>query len=259
MGSTMIVVSLLGGLGNQLFQWAYGQALISRGYEVNFNRNSLVEYTHREYSLGEYFDLPNCPVIDNFMTEKCMKFDPAFLAPPENTTVVGYFQTEKYFENLATQIRYGFNFHWMKKRLTGVAAEISKEIYQSNSVFLHVRRQDYVGLQHFHGMPTIEYYYEALKEIQSKHHDTKAFLFTDDYWWCAERFPDNVRIVTGTSKYDDLRLMASCKHAILANSSFSWWSCWLGDNQLGRTVISPKRWFSADVENEIAPERWMKL
>ena len=57
MGSTMIVVSLLGGLGNQLFQWAYGQALISRGYEVNFNRNSLVEYTHREYSLEEYFDL----------------------------------------------------------------------------------------------------------------------------------------------------------------------------------------------------------
>lgn len=255
----MIVIKLLGGLGNQLFAWAYGQALQSRGYEVAFNRDALVEGTHREYSLGEYFDLPNHPVTDRIVTEKSMMFDPAYLDPPDGSTIVGYFQTEKYFKSLADQIRYGFNFHWMKKRLTGVAAEISNQIYLSNSIFMHVRRQDYVGLQHYHGLPTIEYYRNALQEIRTRHYGVKAFLFTDDYWWCVENFPSDIQIVVGTNKYEDLRLMAGCKHAILANSSFSWWSAWLGDNQLGRTVVAPKRWFSADVENEIACERWMKL
>ena len=255
----MIVIKLLGGLCNQLFQWAYGQALQARGYEVAFNRDALVEGTYREYSLGEYFDLPNHPVTGSTVTEKSLMFNPEYLDPPDGSTVCGYFQNEKYFRSLSDQIRHGFNFHWMKNRLTGTAAEISNQIYLSNSVFMHVRRQDYIGLQHFHGMPTIEYYREALNLIRSRHYNVKAFLFTDDYWWCAENFPSDIKIVTGTNKYEDLRLMASCKHAIIANSSFSWWSCWLGDNQLGRTVVAPKNWFSADVENEVAPERWTKL
>jgi len=91
-GNTMIVVKLLGGLGNQLFQWAYGQALQSRGYEIAFNRDALVEGTHREYSLGEYFDLPNHSVTDQVITEKSMMFDPSYLDPRMAVRLWGIFR-----------------------------------------------------------------------------------------------------------------------------------------------------------------------
>src|SRR6202030_3632130 len=153
-------------------------------------------------------------------------------------------------------------YRWMTEPLNERAGEIEKEIFSSQSVFMHIRRQDYVGLQHFHGLLPVEYYREALKLIRSvRGLDTKVFVFSDDQVWCRQNLPQDFRFVTGTNMWEDMRLMASCKHAILANSSFSWWGAWLGDNQQGRTVVAPRRWFtSPDVDDrDLVPSRWLKI
>lgn len=259
----MIVLKLLGGLGNQLFCCAFGLALTRLGYEVAFDKSELVEGTHREYSLGEYFDLEFKEISDHVIYEKSLRFDSQMLEPPDGSTLVGYWQSEAYVGDQADWLRNRFNAYWMAKPLLSPADEIYQEIYKSNSVFIHVRRQDYVGLQHFHGMPTLDYYREAVEKIRSTIFDPKFFVFSDDTSWCKENFPSDFYVVEGTDKYEDLRLMASCKHAVIANSSFSWWACWLGDNQLGRTVIAPKKWFAVGKDQaddtDIVPERWQRI
>jgi hypothetical protein len=260
----MITVKLLGGMGNQMFQMAFGLALKKRGYQVQFDKSALVERTHREYSLGIFADLPfGC--VDKCIYEKRMLFNPEYLSPPDSVMMVGYWQTEKYFEDIAQDVRDAFEFKTPYSMRNGPPelSETWDKIYRSRSVAIHVRRQDYVNLQHFHGMPTIGYYRYATKLIRDKHYDPTFFVFSDDIQWCRENFPQDFTFVSGTDKYEDLRLMSSCKHIITANSSFSWWAAWLGDNQVGRTVVAPARWFADETAEagaaDIVPARWNRL
>ena len=260
----MITVKLLGGLGNQLFQWAYASALSSRGYEVRLNKDSLVENTHREYSLGFLGSQPFGDADNPRLSEGSMRFDEQYLNPPIPATMFGYWQTEKYFKPIEKFVRHKINTGlWPEKTtLVGKAfASAYSVIYRSISIAVHVRRQDYVGLQSFHGMPSVDYYKAAVKQIQCQILPSKVFVFSDDREWCLENLPREWNVVDGTNKYEDLKLMSSCKHAVLANSSFSWWGAWLGDNQAGRIVVAPKQWFAdPNVDSsDIVPDRWIKI
>jgi hypothetical protein len=259
----MITVKLLGGLGNQLFQFAYGAALTSRGYDVQFSRSSLVEGTHREYSLGFLGD--DVPLGERSwpqVYENTMRYCAENLAPKDPSTLVGYWQSEKYFSDIKYTIRQRVrtaleNMHFVSTPFSF----ISEEIYRSAGIGVHVRRQDYVNLQAFHGMPTLDYYREAISTIHARTNSARVFIFSDDPEWCKQNFPEHT-IVEGTTKYEDLRLMSRCKHMVLANSSFSWWGAWLGDDSLGRTVIAPKQWFTdsnTDYSDIVPAERWVKL
>lgn len=257
----MITVKLLGGLGNQMFQAAYGMALTGKGYEVQFDRSSLIEGTHREYSLGHFWPLREGTGTGPAVYENGMAFDPANLEPLAPCTMVGYWQSEKYFKDMAKEIHWLFNFN--KAALfnsSNGSSEIRKDIYRSDSIALHVRRQDYVKLQHFHGMPTVDYYREAVAYIRRRRYDTKVFVFSDDIQWCEENFPRDFTFVRGTDKYEDLRLMSECKHAVIANSSFSWWGAWL-QQKLGGIIVAPKQWFADPNMNDvdIVPARWVKM
>lgn len=276
----MVTVRLLGGMGNQLFQLAYGLGLESRGYEVSFDKSHLIEGTHREYSLGEFGTLAPRKFghgIAPIVTERSLTFNPEYLNPPNPAIMVGYWQTEEYFKEISDIIRGAYNHYCMLKPLTGAAQRYWKEeIYpNANTVSLHIRRKDYLELQHFHGMPSMNYYERAI-ELVANHSNSKVFIFSDDTEWCKTNFPKSVKfdgvhghsevnftVVEGTNKYEDLRLMASCKHAILANSSFSWWGAWLGDNQNCRKVVAPARWFADETANQqaagICPDRWIRL
>lgn len=257
----MITVKLLGGLGNQLFQWAYGYALTERGYDVEYDTSAYIGNAHRQYWLS--------PVVGNLkhgdhswreVYEGSHIFHPEALTPSDGSKMIGYWQTEQYASLIADKIRNDINVRWMNNLLKDYAREVEQEIYRQPSIFLHVRRQDYVNLQHFHGLVSVEYYREAVKTIRSQYHDTKVFVFSDDHAWCRENLPRDFFFVDKTNMWEDLRLMASCKHAVLANSSFGWWGSWLGDNQLGRTVIAPKKWFvSPDVDDrDLIPSRWIR-
>ena len=242
----MITVKLLGGLGNQMFQYAYGLALKERGYQVEYDPNSLVPGTHREYSLG-YFGIKaegreQAPRV----YENTMRYNPPHLAPSDPATMVGYWQTEKYFSDISDKIRIAFAFKGFRTRYV-------------HAIALHVRRQDYVGLQHFHGMPSLDYYREAVAHIRR----TAGFhcpvrVFTDDRTWCLENLPSDFEVVYSLDKYEDLKLMSSCDYHVIANSSYSWWGAWLSGQRL---VVAPKQWFSdPSIDySDIVPERWVKL
>ena len=259
----MITVKLLGGMGNQLFQLAFSMALELRGYKTQLNRDSLVEGTHREYSLEHFGYFPMGAPQGPNISEKSLRFNEAYLNPPDPCTMYGYWQSEKYFKDIEGKVRHildsqgpRFSSHYS----SSAVLQAWEKIYNSDSIALHVRRQDYLTLQHFHGMPSLDYYRRGVEDIRSRRYNTSVFVFSDDQQWCRENFSKDYYIVTGTDKYEDLRLMSSCNHAVIANSSFSWWGAWL-QQKLGGIIIAPERWFvdPAVDDADIVPDRWTKI
>lgn len=259
----MVTIKLMGGLGNTLFQWALGRTLQAKGRDVYYDTTAYQNNAHRQYWLAPFDDLRfnNEPNRDEIY-EGSHVFNPDFLTPREGSKLIGYWQSEQYFSHIADELRGHINYHWMNNPLTGYAREIEKDICRNESVFLHVRRQDYVGLQHYHGLLPVEYYREALKLVRSAVcNDVKVFVFSDDIPWCQLYLPQDFVFVKNTNMWEDIRLMAGCKHAILANSSFGWWAAWIGDNQLGRMVIAPKKWFTSNEvdDRDLIPSRWLRI
>ena len=141
-----------------------------------------------------------------------------------------------------------------------------------NSVSLHVRRGDYVttpGANEFHGVLDLDYYLPAISHVQERAPDVQGFVFSDDLDWCREAFSGLklpltfVDVNCGDDSWQDLFLMAACRHNIVANSSFSWWGAWLGDGQGSddRLVIAPPRWIAGlDVDmSDRCPPQWTIL
>lgn len=246
----MITVKLMGGLGNQMFQMAFGLALRHRGYQVQFDNLALRERTHREYSLGYFGELPLGRSEDSFgliITEVGAGFNPKYFAPPTTCTMIGYWQSEKYFSSIANKVREAFRFQEPRAVTFGM------------NIAVHVRRQDYVGLQHFHGMPDISYYRQAVALIRKRTGLLlNVLVFSDDRQWCRENLPPDFTIVEGKDKYEDLKLMAACDFHVVANSSFSWWGAWLSRQRL---VVAPEKWFAdASMDSkDIVPKRWIKI
>ena len=173
------------------------------------------------------------------------------LQPPPTCTIVGYWQSEKYFADIADIVRKTF-------ALTRPLLH-----HPSPSIALHVRRQDYTVLQNFHGLPSLAYYLGAVDFIHSRKGHAKVFIVSDDPQWCRENFPADFEIVTGTTKYEDLQTMIDCTHVVTANSSFSWWGAWLGEtpDNPNRIVVVPKRWYSSPSmadDAALIPERWIR-
>jgi hypothetical protein len=240
----MIVVKIQGGLGNQLFQWAYYKKLsISENTEVYIN----IEFyknqrgvTHREFGLCKFpnikynqYDLnlgKNYKLIkDNFIHQKIN-----FLTN-NNYYLDGFWQTEKYFSDVRDKILHELNPSDKKK----------KELYniiplKNNSISIHVRRTDYLNSNGYHPVLPINYYDSAIKLIGEY---DEIIVFSDDIEWCKKNIKyKNIRFMEGNSEVDDLWLMSICKNNVIANSSFSWWSSWLNINE-NKKVIFPKKWF----------------
>ena len=246
----MITVKLLGGLGNQMFQLAFATALQHRGYRVQLNKDSLVEGTHREYSLGVFGDFLFGDPTGTVIAEKSMPFNEAYLKPEDPSTMFGYWQTEKYFKGIEHKLSRGFSF---RRPPSERVSDLISLVRTTNSAFVHVRRGDYVGLQSFHGMPTMDYYNAAIARTGA----SNILIFSDDPEWCKKNF--GYHVIEGTSKYEDMQIMSACRHAVIANSSFSWWAAWFQCS--GGTVVAPKQWFAdKNVDSrDIIPERWVKL
>ena len=165
----------------------------------------------------------------------------------------------------------------MRAPLSAQTQRLAEEIEAGmNSVFIHVRRTDYLlPMNSWMGIMPMSYYAQAANYLQSRCFNAKFFVFSDDPEWCRQNFPPSFRIVdhnkAGTSgngpgqEHEDLLLMSLCCHAIIANSSFGWWGAWLGDF-LGKIVVAPNQWFNGTLggrwtpeTSDIVPARWVKL
>lgn len=204
---------------------------------------------------------PQGPVI----TERSMRFDQSVLRATGNVYLSGYWQSEKYFADIANTVEKEFAFSVIQD---GNVASIRDEILAvENAVAVHVRRGDYAQNAHtrsVHGLLSLDYYERALSRIGSEFEGVKAFVFSDDRDWVRENLHTSVPftvVETGdASAHADFELMTRCAHWIIANSSFSWWAAWLGETRESR-VIAPRAWFATQTMDgsDVVPDRWLRV
>lgn len=220
-----------GYLGNQMFQYASLRGISShKGYWYSI--------PHREYELNQCFKIPSTLNIqfDRTIFEEKYEFNQdIFDNCPDDVNIDGFFQTEKYFKHIESEIRKDFQF---KDEIYDISSECMKRNFSGSEVIsLHIRRGDYLTDDSFECL-SLEYYKNALKLMP----DVPVLIVSDDPEWCRENFKSE-RFFTSFSKnqYIDLCLMSLCDYHIIANSTFSWWGSWLSQS---KKTIAPKMWFS---------------
>lgn len=289
----MLIIKIIGGLGNQMFQYAYARMLKHKGYDVTIDISGFESYKiHHGYRLDSYaIDLEIAGKMDKdkigirgltlffekvkrkfnmpsnkHLIEQSLLFNPSLLEPIDNQLIEGYFQSENYFLEIRELLIAQFV---LKEKLSSYSLTVLDEIHKSSvSASLHVRRGDYVNTTNiqYHGCCSLEYYYCAIRTLQESYDEVRYFVFSDDIVWVKEHLEiENAFYVEHTSvhlEHEDIYLMSQCHHHIIANSSFSWWGAWLNQRQ-DKVVIAPKKWFEDTLKqlqsNDIIPQNWIKL
>lgn len=295
----MIIVQLIGGLGNQMFQYATARAMACRNNMVLKLDIMGIEHvkngTPRKYELGVFNSVQNFATRDeidklrnltkhrfmrlarrivgreipfcrsSYVIESQFQFDPSILTLLDSVYMQGYLASEKYFIDAQETILRDFT---IKFEPTGFNRELANDILTKEAVSIHIRRGDYITdskINKFHGTCSSEYYREAVNLIAKSVKQPHFFVFSNDPKWVMENFALNYPVTyvnhNGPEKgYEDLRLMNMCKYHIIANSSFSWWGAWLSQNH-GKIVIAPKKWFNDPSinTNDLIPDGWLRL
>lgn len=292
----MIISNIIGGLGNQMFQYATGRAIsLHYGVPLKLDTADFDNYQlHQGFELQRVFDckaeiadktdirrilgwqtLPGMRRIltpsnmaafrhKGFIIEPHFHYWSNIKSIPRDSYLTGYWQSEKYFLAVADQIREDFSFRLAPKDKN---VELAEQIVQVNAVSLHVRRGDYVNnpkTTATHGLCSLDYYHASIRHIAEQIQQPHFFVFSDDIAWVKNNlnidFPHQyIDHNQGAESYNDMRLMSLCKHHIIANSSFSWWGAWLNP-QVNKIVVAPKRWFASQIDvQDLLPQDWIKL
>jgi hypothetical protein len=250
-----------GHLGNQMFQYAVVKAVCARrGYEARIPRYAGLELT-------AVFDIPDPELTDNdvrslvhLYKEPHFAYSDAVFDVPDNCNLQGYFQSQRYFEHCAAEIRASLAF---KPALVAQADRVSSRLLggawlQPTTVSLHVRRGDYLALPTYHPVCPAEYYEQALGFMEERVGRMRVVVFSDDLEWCRETFRGRRYRFSDNDSGTDLLLMSRCDHHIIANSSFSWWGAWLNPSP-DKIVIAPEVWFGPDCpqdSQDLRPPDW---
>jgi len=279
----MIITKLIGGLGNQMFQYAAGrQIAVANNTQLKLDITGYghqVGITPREYGLG-VFNIQAAPagksevwrhrltmaiLRHHKIQQKDIHNIGQFLTIPDNSYLEGYWGSEKYFKNIEKIIRQDFTF---KSRPDWENKKLIEKIQNSMSISIHIRRGDYVldkKTNKFHGVCSFKYYQQAIRLITQKVSNPHFFIFSDDPQWVEKHFKlqqpmEVVKHNYRKNHHEDMRLMACCYHHIIANSSFSWWGAWLNSHQ-DKIVIAPKKWFRDPSINtkDLVPQSWIKI
>ena len=290
----MIAIRLIGGLGNQMFQYAAGRrAAYVNGVPLKLDiggYKNQTGITPRKYMLSIYNvqesfatereinKLKKNNIIQrilkkiypvstkkSYIREKDHNFDLDILKINDNSYLEGYWGSEKYFKDIEEIIRNEFTF---KNKPDPTNQKMISRINNCNSVSIHVRRGDYVKdekTNKYHGVCNLRYYLKSVAFIAKKIIKPQFFIFSDDPLWTKQnlhlKFPSiYVDHNVGRKGYEDMRLMSKCKHNIIANSSFSWWGAWLNNNK-NKIVIAPKKWFNDKTidTRDLIPKDWARL
>ncbi|WP_438961026.1 alpha-1,2-fucosyltransferase [Nereida sp.] len=270
----MIRSKIIGGLGNQLFQFSCARALAE-----DLNQSLVLDISgFQKYKLRQplilKFDLPkNIAVLSNkqlslildvkdkslgrYYKEKQIAFDPVYTMLKKPATLRGYFQSEMFFSRHADIIR-------SELKITSVKSMSIRQSWRCEIVAaLHFRRGDYLNEADF-GLCSKDYYLNGMSMLRAMFPGIKFVAFTDDPDWFFREsdLSDEVICASGQGLTDleEFSLMMSCDHFVIANSSYSWWAAWLG-GALGKKVIAPSPWFISDQHDcsSIVPENWIKL
>jgi hypothetical protein len=298
---SLVITRLIGGLGNQMFQYAAGRALaLRRGAALKLDVTGFAAVgTHakRRYELDSFpiqgsaasdvdlvrFDRAGkirSPRLDRVLRalrigrrddawpiyrEPHFQFDPVMPQLQAPVYLDGYWQSERYFSHIAEVLRQEFT---VAAPLDRENEELTAGIDAVNAVSLHVRRGDYAddpATNRFHGVCSPDYYRRAVDYVATRAGVPHLFVFSDDRQWTRAnlRFEVPTTFVDANPPdcgYRDMRLMARCRHHIVANSSFSWWGAWLNPARQ-KIVVAPRRWFGAagNDTRDLIPPDWVRL
>ncbi|WP_166267074.1 alpha-1,2-fucosyltransferase [Providencia sp. M-27] len=280
-----ITIDIEGGLGNQLFQFAFALNLYSTyNNDLILNISSFSKDELRNFELDKIIDLHKLNYI--FITDKEKNFFEKLMykiSKKLNTPILGYKQEENLQYKPLSKANYGissYKGYWqsphyfskirniilelvnLEPYLTKKLLTISNFSKNNINISLHVRRGDYVEnmlTNSIHGtLSNTNYYKQAINYFENKFITPHFFIFSDDIKWCKEEFDwlKNKTFVDYTeSHFEDLSLMTLCDHNIIANSTFSWWGAYL--NSKDNIVIAPKNWFNNNNKIDIYPDSWI--
>lgn len=288
----MVRIKIIGGLGNQMFQYAAAKSLaLHNNTKMLADISAFKKYNVHPLRLNELncdcefeskssilFKIMGISLISrafsklfflsNAYIEKSLMFNSNFFKLSGSAHLVGYFQTEKYFTSIRSVLLKDFT---IKVPLGKSDSLIEEAILETNSISVHIRRGDYISnpsANAVHGTCDQTYFNKALKYLKEENvlpADSVLFVFSDDIKWCKNNLNfDNktIYVSADASRPEvDIHLMSKCKHNIISNSTFSWWGAWLNQNET-KIVVAPSRWFSAESNHnssDIVPPNWHKI
>lgn len=292
----MVISHILGGLGNQMFQYAAGRALcLAAEQPLLLDLRDFASYElHQGFELERVFAIPVKAATAGDVTKvlgwrapdlvrKVLKRTQSSLLRGRHLAIephfkywaglravegprylMGYWQSEMYFKDYAEVLRTDFHF---KIPLDNISHDIAERMRTSNAVSLHVRRGDYLShapTAKILNVCSLDYYRQAIAYIAERVESPHFFLFSDDMEWVkagldipfAKTYVEHNR---GYDSYRDMQLMHMCRHHVIANSSFSWWGAWLNPS-IDKIVIAPKIWFTdGKNDSDLIPCGWVRL
>lgn len=289
----MKIVNIIGGIGNQMFQYAFALALKQRfpNEEVKLDTSHFTGYAlHNGYEIERTFN-QLLPIATKQELKKITYYTPNYKVSRVIRKLLGYrkteykeprlftfwqdalnkkgdcyyegsWQNESYFKEYSDVIRQAFTF---KQPLGAQNDALLREIESSESVSIHVRRGDYLNDPNYQGICDLPYYKNAIAYISDRIVKPHFFIFSNDAPWCQKNIAplcNEYMIVDwngGAKSWADMELMSLCKHNIIAHSSFSWWGAWLNENK-NKIVVSPRGWFNrADITDTPQLKDWVLI
>ena len=285
-GDVMIQVKMFGGLGNQMFQYAFAQYLRLNNNEVKINISDYrIHEHHNGFELGRvfgirenietkicHFAVNNSKVLNRLIAKlykirlsneheiyennEAMSINASCFQ--EDLYFIGFWQNLLYVNPVEEKLKSTFVFPDLDRH----NKEFIESLKDAETVSLHVRRGDYLKEMNLKSVCDRDYYHRAIDTI-SEHVESPQFvIFSDDPEWCRTEFdfinPIIVDWNKGENSFRDMQLMSICKHNIIANSTFSWWGAWLNQNT-NKKVIIPMNWFVGRPGNTLINNGWISV
>lgn len=287
----MKIVNILGGLGNQMFQYAFLVALRETFHDTTLMDTSVFHTygLHNGFELERLFHITARSATPkelrkvtwysrSYFVHRVLKrlphrktecyelphcdYNPNILRDNSDFYYYGIWQDYRYFAPYREEILHEFTW---KEPLDERNRQLLNSLDDENLVSIHVRRGDYLLHSNYAGLCGLDYYAAAIQKVKELHTSPVTFLvFSDDIPWCKEHLPaltEKSKVIyvdwnTGMDSYKDMRLMAFCRTNIIANSSFSWWAAYMNPHS-DQLVIAPKRWTNADTHFDRQLPEWI--
>lgn len=278
------IVNLYGGLGNQMFGYAFCLYMqkqnsqrcwwidsyacqnpnVHNGYELSkvFTRiNTSLELSEENHRKQSQISDKHKTNIKELHLSRVQTFTSS-----DKPLVIynGCWQCYPYVETCADELRQQFQFD--ETQLNEKSLRMLKYIRNHCIASVHIRRGNYIEGTYewlYGGICTIAYYQTAMRQLENILPEKPSYLFfSDDPDWVKKHFnlPDSEIIDWNQNEesWQDLCLMAACRHHIIANSSFSWWGAWLGQHE-GTLTIAPDVWYNTTHTPDLLPPEWIRI
>ena len=279
----MLEIKVFGGLGNQMFQYAFFRYLEQKNSDIVLNISDYKVHNHHQgFELERIFGLSGpysateselaaksnsvaIRMLQKALNLRCVKAteyyehkEISFIPQTQinsDTYFVGFWQDIRYIQPIEDQLKIDFRF----KPMDNKNKEFIEVFSDKETVSIHVRRGDYVKNRGLGGICCEDYYKYAIEAIKGHVVEPIFIFFSDDIDWCKKTLTDlDAQFVDwniGKNSFRDMQLMSCCKHNIIANSTFSWWGAFLNPNE-NKIVVLPKIWNDKYKLNRLAYPEW---